>query len=127
MVVIAEQVRQAQDAQMRAWQTGDSATYLQYLSRDVIGFGASGDLADHATDQAHLDTLYRLGYRASISHRDRTVRVYGNAALSTGYLVGRFEKPDGTVQEGTFRYSEVRVREDGDWKLLQYHLSPLHV
>lgn len=127
LLPVHEEIRKTQNEHLRAWNEGDAETYLSYVARDLVGFDITGDLADHARPYASLVDLYTAGYRPHFQYRDRTVRVYGETAVTTSYLVGDIHEPDGSVIEGVFRYSEVRVKMEGVWKLVQYHLSRLHV
>lgn len=122
-----EEIRQAQNAHLKAWNDGDMETYLAYTSQDLVGFDLHGDLADHARPYQSLRDLYEAGYHPHVKYRDRNLRKYGDTAVTTAYMVGTIDEPDGSRDEGVFRYSEVRVKEDGVWKLIQYHLSPLRM
>jgi ketosteroid isomerase-like protein len=127
LLPVHEEIRQTQNAHLKAWNEGDAETYVRYVARDLIGFDVTGDLADHARPYASLVALYAAGYKPTFQYRDRVLRVYGDTVATTAYLVGDMHQPDGSVIEGVFRYSEVRVKMDGVWKLVQYHLSPLNV
>jgi len=127
LLPVHEEIRRIQNEHLRAWNEGDAEAYVRYVARDLVGFDISGDLADHARPYASLVDLYTAGYRPHFQYRDRNLRVYGDTAVTTAYLVGDVHEPDGRVIEGVFRYSEVRVKMDGVWKLVQYHLSRLHV
>lgn len=125
LLPLQEEVRRCQNEHLRAWNEGDMETYLRYVSPEVYGFGVSGDLEDRARPFDSLRTLYDAGYKPNVTYRHRNLRIYAGTAVTTTYLVGTVTKPDGSVTEGVFRYSEARVKQDGIWKLVQYHLSPL--
>ena len=127
LLPLQEEVRQTQNKHLKAWNDGDAATYVHYVSRDLIGFDLTGDLADHARPYSSLVALYSAGYKPNFQYRDRNVRVYGDTAATTSYLVGDVHEPDGSIIEGVYRYSEVRVKMEGVWKLVQYHLSRLNI
>lgn len=122
-----EEVRKAQNEHLAAWNDGDTRKYVHYVAKDVVGFDVTGDLADHARPYDSLKDLYEAGYRPNFKYRDRELHLYGHIAATTAYLVGDIKEPDGRTIEGVFRYSEVRVKSDGVWKLAQYHLSRLVV
>ena len=55
------------------------------------------------------------------------VRVYGNTALSTSYVVGSSTSPDGTTSRVNMRRTTVLIKEDGQWKEVHTPPSPRYV
>ena len=57
--------------------------------------------------------------------RHLNVKVYGNVAVVTGYVVGTETSPDGTTEEVANRRTAVLVKQGGQWKEAHIHISPL--
>ena len=62
-------------------------------------------------------------YNRYIRHID--VRVYGNAAVVSGYKTGSITWPSGNKTAGNIRFSEVWIKQGGQWKTVHGHASPL--
>lgn len=60
----------------------------------------------------------------SLSLEDRTIRVYGEAAVTTARYTQRASYK-GQPADGQFRLTHVAVRIDRDWLLAGIHLSPI--
>ncbi len=53
------------------------------------------------------------------------VEVFGDIAITTGYVVGSSTSPDGTTNQVMMRRTGVVIKRDGQWKELHNHLSPV--
>ena len=73
-----------------------------------------------------LEAAVASGVSFDVEPRDIDIVMIGDiAAASVAIIEGTITLPGGAVQEGPWRYSETRVKEDGIWKVVQYHFSPL--
>jgi len=59
--------------------------------------------------------------------RHLEVKVYGETALVTGYVVGSQTLPNGTTQQISLRRSAVWLKQGGQWKEIHAHLSPMRL
>ena len=88
----------------------------------------NGLLTTWGTRQEQAE-LFRAAGTAGLSLnwevRQLEVEVYGDVAVATGYLVGTAQFPDAPILQGTWRLTEVWVREGGEWKEAHHHDSPL--
>jgi ketosteroid isomerase-like protein len=57
--------------------------------------------------------------------RNLDIKVYGNTAITTGYVTGSITHPNGSAQLGSWRTSLVWVKTDGKWKVANDHTSEL--
>lgn len=64
-------------------------------------------------------------FRAEVTPHDIEVVLRDDVALALFYLDGTFTWPGGVTLEGPWRVTEVWIREDGEWKELHHHDSPL--
>ena len=91
----------------------------------AVGLLWEGQHSDEA--QAEWKASFDAGFKPNIELRHLDVKVYGNTAVATGYQVGSYTLPDGRRWEGTWRYTEVRVKHGGQWRFVHSHVSPLAV
>lgn len=122
-----EAIRAAMEATLSAWNQGDfEALEVQYAA-DARGFFLDGGLLIRGLNRPVLQAAYAAGFRSTMEARDIDVRVFGTVAIAVAFLDGSLQLPDGTVQEGTWRYSETRWNEGERWIVVQYHFSPMTV
>ncbi len=124
----AAQVEEARaDAQrsLDAWKAGNLKEFAAYFSEDTRGFNLDGGRAISGFSAMSLKLLLSAGFRFDVDARDIDTKIYGNTAVSIAYLEGTVTFPGGTTREGTWRYSDTRVKQDGVWRVVQYHISRL--
>ncbi len=108
---------------------GDLDTWVQYHLPEHYGFGPGGALLSHGTSaeeekrslKAQLDAGMKYNHR--LVHDD--VKVFGDVAITTGYVVGSSTSPDGRTNQVMMRRTGVVIKRDGQWKELHNHLSPV--
>ena len=118
-------VREALMAMMAAYNTGDVDAFLNYYHPAVTGFFAHGRVLEEGLSRAGMQALYDAGFKPTLQARQLAVKVYGDAALVTLYVCGNIRWPDGRVESGTWRQSQMLVKQDGAWKCVHYHISLL--
>ncbi|HET9659480.1 MAG TPA: nuclear transport factor 2 family protein [Thermomicrobiales bacterium] len=106
------------DAEVR----GDRAVLDSILTDEFVGVGPRGFVltkADWLDRHASGDLKYR-----SIEVEDIEVHPYGDAVLVTSV-----QSQDGSYQshdiKGSFRTSQLMVRDDGHWRLASIQYSPI--
>ncbi|MFQ5866094.1 MAG: YybH family protein [bacterium] len=108
---------------------GDAAGHVQHHLPVYSGFDAGGGLLesyDSLEDQKNnLKALFDSGVKVNFQLRHLEVKVYGNAAIVTGYMVGTVTSPDGTIQQVTNRRTAVLIKQAGQWREVHLHTSPL--
>jgi len=108
---------------------GDLDTWVDYHLPERDGFGPAGGLLSQGTSaeeeksslQAQLDAGMKYNHR--LVHVE--VKIYGDTAITTGYVVGSSTSPDGTTRQVMMRRTGVVLRTNGQWKELHNHLSPV--
>lgn len=79
-------------------------------------------LEEQRTDiQARFDA--GIKYNRQVRHME--VTVYGNTAVTTGYVVGTVTQPDGTTNPVSLQRTTVLIKQGGQWKQVHFHASPL--
>jgi len=120
-----DEVRAAMLATLAAWNAGEVAEFGAFFASETRGFNLDGGLLIKGFNAPVLEAAISAGFGINVEPRDIDVKLYGDAAVGVAYLDGSITLPGGMVREGTWRYSETRVREDGTWKVVQYHISAM--
>ncbi len=71
--------------------------------------------------QARFDA--GIKYNRQVRHLD--VRVFGNTAVTTGYVVGTVTQPNGTTNQVNLQRTTVLIKQGGQWKQVHFHVSLL--
>jgi len=108
---------------------GDVDTWVQYHLPERDGFGPGGGLLSQGTSaeeekrnlKAQLDAGMKYNHR--LIHVE--VKIFGDTAITTGYVVGSATSPDGTTSQAMMRRTGVVIKLNGQWKELHNHLSPV--
>ncbi len=112
-----------------AVKAGDMAAVAEQHTPDFSAFFNDGGLlwpyASREEQRNSFQTLYDAGLRLDWQVRHLDVTVYGNAAVAAFYLVGSVTWPGEITRQGTWRVSEVWIKEAGQWKEAHHHDSPL--
>ena len=95
------------------------------LDIDARGFNLDNGALITGLHQTMLQAAVTAGFRVHVQPRDIDIKIYGNVAVTVAYLDGSITLPGGEPRPGTWRYSETRVKIDGIWKVVQYHISPM--
>lgn len=103
--------------------TNEFTTFANFFHDDVRGFFVDGYTMIDGLSALAFRAAYLAGLRTNLVMSGLNVRVYGNTAVSGALLQGSVRLPGGVTREGTWRYSDTRVMEDGTWKIVQYHVS----
>ena len=122
-----EEVRAAMLASLAAWNEGDVEAFGSFFGAETRGFNLDGGVLIRGFNPAALEAALNAGFAINVTPRDIDVKVYGNAAVGVAYLDGSITLPGGMVRQGTWRYSETRVKDGNVWKVVQYHISPMTV
>ncbi len=72
-----------------------------------------------------FQSAYNAGQRINVQIRHLNVRVYGNAAIVTGYVVGTVTKADGKTIQSRDQRSGMWIKQGGQWREAHRHNSPI--
>lgn len=88
--------------------------------------GEGGFLASFI-DAADLRGAFQAGFKVKIEIYNLETAVYGDSAVATFFMRGVVTPPNGTPRtEGPWRTSYVMNKQEGTWKLIHSHQSPLN-
>ena len=124
----ADDVKAAVQRYITALNGGDANAYVQSRTPEYSVF-AGGGLIDrsHSLEEQRNGFQGRIdsGIRINRQLRHLEVKVFGNAAIVTGYMMGTTTGPDGTVNRLSNQRTGVWIKQGGQWKEAHRHGSPL--
>ncbi len=105
---------------------GDSQGLVRLYMPEFNDFGRGGALLNRTTSleerrkarQALFDNL-----KLNLQPRNVEVRVYGNTAVVTAYLVGSNNPPNAEPNQFVDRRTGVWIKQGGQWKEVHTHQS----
>lgn len=121
----AAEVMTAVRAHYAAANALDMAAVADHHTADFDVFTGGGLLWTYETreeQQAAFQAYVEAGWQADVRIRHLGVEVYGDVAVASSYLTGRWGLPP---RQGTWRVTEVWVKEGSEWKEAHHHDSPL--
>ena len=101
---------------------------------EAVVFGADGGLLEKApSGEAKKQAIkkrkkeHEKGKRINLTPKHIKVMVdeEGNSAFATHYLEGEVTEKDGKDHDVRERATAVFTKEDGDWKIIHTHVSPI--
>jgi uncharacterized protein (TIGR02246 family) len=104
----------------------DPDKVLPFYADDAVLWGTLSPMvrADRAALRNYFVTAFRVLPRLKVTFGDQFIRVYGNAAVNTGYYTFSYSK-DGEVKTLPARYSFTYVRNRERWLIVDHHSSAM--
>ena len=122
----AGDVKAATEGWISALNAANVSALLPYYQSEETSFGGLGDLLTEGVHTKEFMTaFFESGFKTDLQWRHLKVKVFGKAAVVTGYLAGAVTLPGGTVLEDSWRTSVMWVQEEGSWKIVHFHASYL--
>ncbi len=126
----AGDVKAAFLAMFVAINAGDAGTMAAHHTPEYSTFNRGGGLLvvdtsleeQRSSRQALFDAI-----KINLQPRNVEVKVYGNAAVVTAYLVGSSNPPNSDPQRWTDRRTGVWTKQGGTWKEVHMHQSPIRL
>lgn len=124
-----DDVKAAAEAVLAAFRNWDAVAWANYHMPGTSRFSNNGRLLNETFDA----DASKIGFAQAKSSgaswnaqwRHLSVKVIGNTAVSTGYMVGTFTMGNGQVNPINIRNSVVWVKQGGQWKMVHYHNSDI--
>ena len=121
-----EEVRAAMVESLAAWSAGDFQRLGTLFAEQARGYMLGGSVLISGFNPEALEAAVSAGFSFAIEPREIDIMMVGETvAAAVAMIEGTITLPGGGVQEGPWQYSETRVLENGRWKVIQYHFSPL--
>jgi ketosteroid isomerase-like protein len=124
-----EEIIAAQHAHFETLRSGGTRAHIAEHAPEATSFDAAGGLlveAQSLEEQVRdLQAVFDAGTILNSYLRHLQVRIYGDAAVVTGYIMGTTTNPDGSVVPVMDRRTAVLIRQGGEWKEVHSHASPV--
>lgn len=112
-----------------ALNAGDANGRARYHMPEYSAFGPGGGILEtmYSLEEQtkSYQSAYNAGQRVNVQIRHLNVRVYGNAAIVTGYVVGTLTNPDGKTIQLRGQRSGMWIKQGGQWREAHRHNSPI--
>jgi uncharacterized protein (TIGR02246 family) len=112
----------------RALGEDDPDKVLPLYADDAVLWGTLSPMArsDRAALRDYFLTAFRVLPGLKVTFGDQLIRVYGNAAVNTGYYTFSYSK-DGEVKTLPARYSFTYIKNGERWVIVDHHSSAMPV
>jgi ketosteroid isomerase-like protein len=116
----------ASERHYAAIRAGDMNAILEHHAPEFTFFTSDGGLlwSFRSIDQQRTEFQIDPSFASTTYVRHCSAQVYGNVGIATYYLVGSVVT-GGRSTSGTWRVTEVWVKQGDDWKEVHHHESPL--
>jgi uncharacterized protein (TIGR02246 family) len=104
----------------------DHDSFLPLYAPDGVLWGTLSPTvrADRAALRDYFVTAFKVLPNLKVSFGEQLVRVYGNAAVNTGYYTFSYGK-DGETRTLPARYSFTFVKQGENWMIVDHHSSAM--
>ena len=110
---------------------GDAEGRTVGRSPDWSTFNRGGALLARTASLEEQKKAFKASVDAGVKRnyqlRNLEVKVYGNTAVVTSYLVGTRTAPNGDIARWTDRRTGVLVKQGGEWREVHLHQSPIRL
>jgi uncharacterized protein (TIGR02246 family) len=121
-----EEVAAATSAWAQALGEDEPDKVLPFYSDDAVLWGTLSPIvrADRAALRDYFVTAFKVLPGLKVAFGDQLIRVYGNAAVNTGYYTFSYIK-DGETKTLPARYSLTYVKNGERWLIVDHHSSAM--
>ncbi len=128
-VAIADDVDDVKASEIEQFTTQSADVITQHHLAGHTGFGVDGGLLG-VTDSLEEERNNRraefdAGLKRNLQLRHLDAKIYGDVAVTTGYVIGTRTLPDGTTERVANRRTAVLIKRGGQWKEVHVHVSQL--
>ena len=127
------ETNQAQDRQMlselnaqfiKNYVTQDVKAHAEIIHEDFVCIENSGKIIGRNEYLKNWATDYQNSGVDSFTYTDEHIRIFGHTALVRSKSVFTYQK-DGQLLSGYSVYTDTYVKEDGRWRCVQAHMTPV--
>ncbi|MEE9238110.1 MAG: nuclear transport factor 2 family protein [Thermodesulfobacteriota bacterium] len=124
-----EDIRKATLEHFVTFNAGNVAAHIEHHLQGHTGYSPDGGLLEVneslEEEKMSLQADFDAGLKFDLQIQHLDVKVYGNAAVVTGYLVGTVTNTDGTTSQVRDRRTAVLIKKGKKWKEVHTHISPI--
>ena len=111
---------------MNGYNSGNVDQIEKRLATHQNRYAADGGFLTSFMDGAEMRQAFQAGLKLNLQVQSLEIAVYGANAISTFIISGTVTPPNGTPRpDGPWRASFFLTKQDGVWKLVHSHQSPL--
>ena len=103
---------------------GDVAAHEKIIHSDFVCIENSGAIVNRDDYMKAWAHDYADGNFISFSYTDECIRIFQNVGLVRSKTVHTKNK-NGEIIEGNTVYTDIYLREDGEWKCVQAQITPV--
>jgi len=123
---LEDEVKAAMKNLIAAFNSGNVEQVERYFTSPQNSFRRNGGVLATFADPAELRNQFRNGIKVNFQVDDLDAAVYGDTALTTCIISGTISVPNQPVRnEDPWRASYMWNKQNGAWKLVHTHESPL--
>ena len=112
---------------MAGFNSGNVDQIARHLAPQNNRFPGEGGFLISFMDASELRTAFQAGFKVRIEVQNLETAVYGDSAIATFFMSTTITSPNGAPRpEGPWRVSYVWNKQDGVWKLVHAHQSPIN-
>ena len=104
--------------------TQDVKAHSEIIHPDFVCIENSGKIIGREEYLKNWATDYQNSGMDSFTYTDEHIRIFGHTALVRSKSVFTYQK-DGQLLSGYSVYTDTYVKEDGRWKCVQAHMTPV--
>jgi CubicO group peptidase (beta-lactamase class C family) len=111
---------------VNGYNSGNVDQIAQRLAPQNNRFQGEGGFLTSFIDAAELRRAFQAGFKLKFEVQNLETAVYGDSAIATFFMSGTVTPPNGAIRrEGPWRCSFIWNKQDGIWKLVHSHQSPM--
>jgi ketosteroid isomerase-like protein len=102
----------------------DTVSHNKIIHKDFVCIEGSGEVFARDQYMRNWATDFTSGGFTSFSYTDEAIRIHGNSALVRSKTVYT-RIVDGKEVKGNSIYTDVYLKENGEWKCIQAQITPI--
>jgi len=122
-----DDVKAEMERYFAALNAGDANAYIQHFMPETSAFVGTGLISHAHSLGEQRSTFEASGLKRNLQLRHLEVKVYGNTAITTCYVVGTTTNADGITNQARSQRTGVLIKQGGQWKEVHQHRSPLRI
>ncbi len=120
-----DDVKAEMERYFAALNAGDAEGYAQHFMPETSALVGTGLISHaHSLDE-QKNAFVASGLKRNLQLRHLEVKVYGNTAVVTCYVVGSTTNANGTTFQTRALRTGVMIKQGSQWKEVHQHRSPL--
>ncbi len=121
----ADDVKAEMERYLAALNAGDANAYIQHFMPETSALVGTGLISRSHSLEEQKNAFVASGLKRNLQFRHLEVKVYGNTAVVTCYVVGSTTNASGTTFQTRALRTGVMIKQGGQWKEVHQHRSPL--